>query len=396
MSLLSAFQLSKEIDQQTMPFRLASPGLSAEVMAAIKCKADKYSGIELALPISENDLRLGIGEFAGLKDLAEKTKMYSVEGLRIGLLASPVQSYIFFQQSLYIENDRALQAVTLKYEAASSLWNELIGLQAPIEDLFSSGRVTHDKTGLGFKVRPVGPKSLENLEKVIENNPPRKPDLKRIENVYTHKLEVVELEFEGANLGVKSMQVPAEVLSLTQGIKDRVRISLSYFDEKDKAAINGKLKHIKERVADLRKKYLVRLESNNKSVIKLENKKRFEEEVKAINEALTGKRAEIIAFLEKRKDDIMKNLRKGFEAELKKRKTPNGEIGELLYSLERRIDFESFIHDLEDLSIEVRYFNFTYDSLKDTKVLGELKERKVIEEAKFENAAENREVFGVG
>ena len=116
-----------------------------------------------------------------------------------------------------------------------------------------------------ISVTPLDSQQFEAVKKEINKNPPTHPDLQRKIQVYTAKIQFLEMEFEGANLQVKKIIIPPEAMPFKdKEIKKAIETKMRLFDELEKKEEFKDFFSLKKEVEDLRKKYCFSITSRKK------------------------------------------------------------------------------------------------------------------------------------
>lgn len=158
----------------------------------------------------------------------------------------------------------------------------------------------------------------QKFKDILQNlkvNPVQSPDLKREIEVYTTKIQFVELKFENGKINGRRVKIPAKAMPFqSEELKRILESSMRIFATKENALEglkNYKLIQIQER--EIRKKYLKNIHCrNDKGVIEKERKWGFEIAVRKLNELIQTSKEGLIKNI----DEEIKNSKKRLKAEL--------------------------------------------------------------------------------
>lgn len=386
---LTSIKLLELLSKQNTAFKIASPGLGENLINLLISLSKNIRGIEVALPIEIDGFRTGLGEFNGLDILAEKVTLYNSPNLRLGLFVNTHESYVFFLQSLYIEDGSQLQAIKITVEDGNKLWNELLEGKANInkepkidQQILPQGLVKIDE--------------LTNLTTETIKNPQLVPDLYRKEKVFSHKLEIVELAFEGVNLPNKRITIPKEILAnVDQAFKIRLTINLQYFSASDQILFSKELNEIKNEIEELRKIYIVSLKTIHKSVILVANKIAFQSSITEIESKLSKTKKKLLDMVTLNRINIYNNIVKEIQNQFDANGLDIIKQNELLGKLGKEINLDKLSSEIKKISIKLLYMNLTYSSLNNDPILKELVSLKLIEKPNFNKATDQWEVIGI-
>jgi hypothetical protein len=213
-------------------FVLVAPGLSRVVAAALADRIHKDGGPrELSVTVDTDPeiCRLGYGEIEALDLLrpALKSRRLSLQmqpGVRIGLVVADADVLV------YSPTPQLIEAGSTSDEKPNAI--RITGA-GPKELAFACGASETSVLGL---IQEVGLKSVTDAAVVqakadLEENPPRKFDLVRLERVFNYKLEFVEFLIEGYRLNARVVPLPPIILGLAEkDLKERLRNMFRVFE----------------------------------------------------------------------------------------------------------------------------------------------------------------------
>lgn len=216
--------------QQRLIF--AAPGLTDGVAKAISARilsTEKPPQLAVILDVDPEVCRLGYGTVTALETVTKALesrglRLQTAEGLRVGLLISDDQTLIYSPTPLLIEEGSEKpdkpNAILLKPNPAQSL-AEACGV--------SSADAPELKQEIGLDCLNTG--KLAAVKRDLEENPPKKFELARIERVFNYELQFVEFKVEKFQLTQKTVPLEPGWLGLgDKELKDRFRNTFKLFD----------------------------------------------------------------------------------------------------------------------------------------------------------------------
>ena len=403
------------------------PLLQPKVMGAIDRMYSDLNGkvaINIGMDFSPETFRQGYGEIESFEDIWMPVyKVINLKDNRVSFVISDTVGYYLFIESRYfIPAEKAtinavkidpVSMVRLKQQffgafEKSELSNQLA--DAVIEEGIQLDNIENEVQNAGkISSSAIDPDLLEAVEKKLSSNPPLKPDYKRIVDFYSNKFQYVKLEFSGANLRTKKIELPQKALPLrSAALKKRLETKLELFDKENSDEIFKPLEDFKLQVQELREKFLKPLTTRNENIIKKTDKSLFNSEVNKLIAEVQSLKLSIIDKMSHQIENTKKRLLKELTEFLIENPQDISSLGDLFHNYSKeyvRQEAENIAnktiwdirwpspHELvEDFKLVTHYSDITYEDLSNKALLEELKKRELITDSDINNLAE----FGKG
>ncbi len=212
---------------------VVAPGLSEAVGTALAKRirsADAPSSIAVTLDVDPEVCRLGYGTLAALEEVkaalaSTGQRLGTTDGLRIGLVISDGQTLVYGPTPLLIEAGATAptkpNAILLR-DAPSDALAAACGLGQGLEaHLFQ-------EVGSDY----VNTATVEAARRDLEEKPPKRFDLARVERVFNYELQFVEFKVEDFSLDRRSISLDPGWLGLSDlELKNRFRNSFKLFEK---------------------------------------------------------------------------------------------------------------------------------------------------------------------
>jgi hypothetical protein len=238
--------------------------------------------------------------------------------------------------------------------------------------------------------------STEYIQQVINelvSNPPLKPDYQRIVTFYTNKFQYVRLEYQGANLKSKKVDIPSRVLPIRNAnFKESLESKLNLFKNRNSDIFN-EMDDVKNYVKLIRERFLTPLTSRKVSLLMVSQKEDFKtslKELEKILNELTNKGVrEISNEIETTKKEVSEQLisfYSQYNEELpffkfianKSKDEINKEIQLHVEKIVNSIKWPDAQQLLDNFKLEADYSDITFEDLNNIELINELKSRGLI------------------
>jgi len=209
------------------------PLLQPAVFKTINEMHSNHAGkisIHIGIDFSPESFRQGYGEIKSYKNVV--TNEFDIRHLkdnRISFIISDVIGYfLFFESRYFIPADKPtfnalsidpISIIRLKqhffqsYNSKSDYANEIANSFIEESERLKIIAVEFNNP-LIIKPKEINAELCNSIVIDLEKNPPLKPDYQRIVDYYSNKLQYVRLEFNGANLKSKKIELPANALPI--------------------------------------------------------------------------------------------------------------------------------------------------------------------------------------
>ena len=367
---------------------LSVPNLQVELAEALVGLQGKGVNIAVFLEFSEEVYRQGYGEIEALNILTRNNiEIINKQGFNIYFIMYDDHGFFYFPKSFFFEKEGTAYDLVPMMEKQVNMMKVLFGLY------FES-----DNEQIQKVIQEVGLDTINHISKNFTHlsdnetkqvsekllaDPVRKPELTRRLEVYKSKFQIIELEFNGANLSSKKVKLPKGALPFNdKDLIESIESSIKLFDGGKNNDFLKPFIDLNKEVEKIRKDFLYRLKSRDKSIIKRDTlgqfKKRIAEVVKKIkelNEKLSNElQAEIVATRKKIKENLLEFLLANPPEVYKHYKDDvlMAEISNDVNQIVSGIQFPKAHEILEKMNITIRPYDLTWEDLNDEEVLNEM------------------------
>jgi hypothetical protein len=418
--------LCKIILQTQKSLYICMPLLQPEVMNAIdQLRHETSNGlsINIGIDFSPETFRQGYGEIETYEKL--NSAGYNIQIFkdnRISFVISDDTGYFLFFESRYF-----IPANKPTYNAVSIDPISIIRLKQHFFDAYKSEAEYTDEIANSFVDETVSlntireeyanqssiekselsDSALKQVTEYLKKNPPLKPDYQRIVTFYTNKFQYVKLEYKGANLKSKKIDIPSHILLIRNAsFKKSLESKLNLFSNKN-SDVFTLLDEMNSYVKMVRERYLTPLTSRKVSLLKVSQREEFKftlsELEKTLTELKNNSEIEIKNEIEVTYNEIKSHLVgffKEYNEELPFYKFLTNkqeddiviEINHYVESILKKIKWPNAHQLLDDFKFEVFFSDITFEDLKNDAFINELKGRGLIGKEDDENLA----TFGDG
>ena len=410
---LSWHDISKLLFQAKSKIRLVLPSLHEEwAMLLEKLVQKGLTDIKVCINNSEKYMRDGFGDEKSIMLLKRMNiEIVETDNNRISLISADNNHYLFFPTSRVFEslNDEditnaiqideltALRILLSFFQSdeptddekfAQTVLDSLIlakeQIRKSVDDL-KDGKVT-------FFSSEFDEQNFKVIQQNLKVNPVQSPDLKREIEVYTNKVQFVELKFENGKINTRRVKIPARAMPFQSAeLKRILESSMRIFnnDEDESEMLEG-YKAIQKYVKTVRECYLKTITCrNDKSLLEMTRKNDFTKEVFAINKGIESAKKSLIneidSQIEQTQERLCNELKVFFS------KNPPEHLAE--FSGERLLSkVERYVIDLvynimpfpkaekmvEGMSLKHRHYDLTYDDFTDEELLKEFEQKGIL------------------
>ncbi|KAB2846513.1 MAG: hypothetical protein F9K42_11320 [Ignavibacterium sp.] len=314
------------IDAQKRVY-FAYPSLHPEVATAIeeRIKNDNCD-IRIIIDPSEKNFRQGFGDIKAVDKLRKLgVNIFEASDNLISFIISDERGYFIFPQSRILEEDgKLINAVRLSKLDILKITNyyfppetikekdEFINLTSDshqeVEEELKNIVQNIDKKNKIIFTKKLDETKLVEVRKNLEINKPLEPDIRRMIDVYTAKIQIVELSFAGVNFDVRKIPIPVEALPIRDDrLIQILETKIKLFENLRSDNALWKLKWLNNQVMELRKEYTISLKGkSNKRVIILNKKNEFLDKLVELNKEVDSLKSEALDLFD---SEIEKALR---------------------------------------------------------------------------------------
>lgn len=290
----------------------AAPNVSDKIANAFWVNAEFKETVTQRVIIDANAeaLRLGFGQFGGLKELAEKgIDIRKAPGLRVGVLVVDEKAWVFSPTPEIIfdqPDESTLNAVAVSRDFAQQILGSIAPDLSIDPDEPLSNVVIPDSTEPELGAKPITKTDIEIIEKDLAEAPPQKFDLTRQIRVYQNHFQFVDIKLDGCNLGSHTIKIPKELLSLVKdaNIRKRIRAAYKLLDAESKTI--AEFTKITEAVNELREEFTDSMGDDLGRIIAKAAREKFDTRAEAIKSELERLRGQVFESL---MGDVEKNCK---------------------------------------------------------------------------------------
>lgn len=373
---------------------ISIPNISIEIAESLVMIKSRGIDVNIFLEISENTYRNGYGDIQAIEILQKANiNIQNKNGLNIYFYLIDDFGYFYFPKSSYHEKEgesfdlfpiHSSQIKHIKF-----LFNLLENKYDMLEifDKMDSKQIDE----ISKNINPLNVEIIKQLEVKLNNDPPLKPNFARTLEVYKAKFQYVDLKFKGANINSTKVKLPAKALPFKDNkLKNAIEANLKLFTDLSEKDFLNDFFEIKNKIKELREKYLFHIKIRDKSILKKESRNEFEKEIKSIVDDISNTKTKI---LNKLQGEINKS-RKGIENSLYEFLVTNppdntknlfDEVLEdrIRYEVSKiisKIRFPDANSLLDDMKLDYYYYDITWEDLNNGEFQKEMLEKKLLSE----------------
>ncbi len=410
---LSWHSITDLLFQAKSKIRLVLPSVHEEWAILIEKLVQKgLTDIKICINNSEKYIRDGFGDEKSIMLLKRMNiEIVETDNNRISLISADNNHYLFFPTSRVFEslNDEDItNAIHIDELTALRILLSFFQSDQPTDDEKYAQTVLDSLTLAKEQIR----KSVDDLKdgrvtffssefdeqnfKVIHQNlkvnPVQSPDLKREIEVYTTKIQFVELKFENGKINGRRVKIPAKAMPFKNDeLKKILESSMRIFSDKENAVEALKnYKVIQEQEKAIRKKYLKNIRCrNDKSVIEKQYAGEFEKEIAGLNAVIENSKAALVKDIDEEIKNSKKRLKQelisffiintpeellSFNEEELKEQVPSY-VNHLVYHV---IPFPLGNELVDGMGLNFRYYDLTHLDFSDEELLKEFEEKSIL------------------
>lgn len=373
---------------------ISIPNISIEIAESLVTINSRGIDVNIFLEISENTYRNGYGDIQAIEILQKANiNIQNKNGLNIYFYLIDDFGYFYFPKSSYHEKEGEsfdlfpIQSSQIKH--IKFLFNLLENKYDMLEifDKMDSKQIDE----ISKNINPLNVEIIKQLEVKLNNDPPLKPNFARTLEVYKAKFQYVDLKFKGANINSTKVKLPAKALPFKDNkLKNAIEANLKLFTDLSEKDFLNDFFEIKNKIKELREKYLFHIKIRDKSILKKESRNEFEKEIKSIVNDISNTKTKILNKLQ----GEINNSRKGIENSLYEFLVTNppdntknlfDEVLEdrIRYEVSKiisKIRFPDANSLLDDMKLDYYYYDITWEDLNNGEFQKEMLEKKLLSE----------------
>ncbi|HEV2802442.1 MAG TPA: hypothetical protein VGW12_18370 [Pyrinomonadaceae bacterium] len=271
----------------------AAPSVSLSVAESLYEFTERHNNatLRVIVDVDAEAFRLGFGEHAGLKLLADKSiDLRRAQGLRIAVLVADEDAWVY-SPTPEIIFEQPTEAYSNAIHVSVDFAEQILLSVAPdvrlksAEEVLSQNIVVEDLAPeIGAEV--FTSENLAEINRELKENPPQKFDATRKVRVYQGYFQFVELSLTGCRLASHTINIPSSLLNIAENsdLRNRVRSTCRLVD--NTSEFSRKIKAVEDKVKKLRDDYIRSLGKRYGSVILRKQRMEFDKQVGVIQEEL--------------------------------------------------------------------------------------------------------------
>ncbi len=372
---------------------LSMPNLSDELAEVLIYHKEQGVNLNINIEFEENIYRSGFGDITALKKLREKQiEVNNKTNFNIYFIIVDNFGYFYFPKSQFLEKEGSsfdlFPMVSCQIKKLKLMFQVLDEEDSDYEELVEEVGIEKLRV-ISQNIKKIESDQSIKLEIKLAKDPPLKPNLGRTLEVYKSKFQIAELKFKGANLHIKKVKLPINALPFRDDILKRtIEASLRLFTDIPEKELFEPFFNLKMDLEIVRGKLLFYLKSREKNIIRRDDKGKLEAELKEIEikiekikeELLNKLQQEINASKKRVKNNLIAFLRDNIPDELKgyEGNVLEDEIENMANGIISRIRFPRSSTLLNELKLEIHYYDITWEDLNNAEVSEELVKHELI------------------
>lgn len=420
---INTLSLAEIIKSARKSLYLCLPSLPPEISDAIaelnfmQNIPEETVQIHILVDFDANTFRQGYGDYESMEGLfMEGDDIKCLKDNRISfIICDNIGYYLFIESRTMIPADKeTINAVRIDPISIVRLKSYFFpGIdKTDIKDELANAIIEESKTlSSPEKLIPETPAPISeisdnDLEEVrinLEKNPPLNPDFKRKVEFYKNKFQYAELHYYGQRIEHYTISIPPKLLPYkNEELKNKLLTRLKLFENINDNEDFQKFKTIEQRKNEIIEKYLTPLKCRkNRSVLKVDTKIQFVEEIKTLTQDLGKIKTTIYSAMIDELESAKTNLQSTLEAFLIENPTDEMiNMGQNNFSIMAKSISTALVSKINvdpakmisKFKIDCHFADITFEDLSDTDLLNEFVEKKLIDDTAINKLAE----FGQG
>lgn len=372
---------------------ISMPNLSDELAQGLIQQKRKRIDLNIFIEFDENIYRSGFGDITAIKKLREnQLEVKNKTNFNIYFIIVDDFGYFYFPKSQFLEKEGTsfdlFPMVSSQVKKLKLMFQVLDKEDNDYERLVEEVGIEKLEV-IAQNIKKIVPEQSIVLETKLAKDPPLKPNLGRTLEVYKAKFQIAELKFKGANLHIKKVKLPRNALPFRDDLLKRtIEASLRLFTDIPEKDFFEPFFNLKMDLEIVRGRLMFYLKSREKNIIKREQKDlleaeldKFRDKIGEIKKDLLNKLQQEINSSKKRvKDNLIAFLKDNVPDELKGLTgvVLEDEIENMANGIISRIRFPRSSTLLNELKLEIHYYDITWEDLNSVEVREELVKHKLI------------------
>jgi hypothetical protein len=387
----------------TKEIAVSLPNINAELAKTLIALHQRGIKVTVFLELNEMSYRQGYGEIVALEDIRDTgIIMKNRKNINLFFYLIDDSGYFNFPKSSFHELEGvAYDLFPMSYEQVCSV-KLLFGLlekDAKIPDTVSESYDPETHKHITQSISIPDKESVDSLVQKVKKDPPVKPNFMRLLETYIAKVQFVDVKFKGSNLHIKKIKLPKRILpfkdaKLQKALESSIRL---FVDIPEKEFFKSFFK-IKEDFAIIRMEHITTLQTREKNIILRESKKEFQEQVNALKEKIVDIRKDLINKLQHEINESRNRLMNSLTEFLIENpgslyqdydiETRKQQLAYHAMQLVSKVKFPEAKNLLDEIEINVFYYDITWEDLNNKEVLKEMVKKGLFSKNEMAHVAE--------
>lgn len=271
----------------------AAPGIAAIVARAMVGFAERCekSRLRVILDTNPEAIRLGFGEFEGIKTLIDAgIEIRKATNLRIAVVLADDHAWVFSPTSEFIFN-QPTYGVSNALAVNQSFALEVLQAMAPdvavTEDILEEP-VLSDSKEAEIGRQSVSMEEIKKIDSSLKENPPQRFDAARRVRVYQGLISFIEITLEGYRIATHTLKIPTTLLGISQDRVVSERINATYRLIDRDSQLSGGAAEIERKLQEIRRDFTASLGKKYGVVILRRNIPLFEKAIQELRSDLSA------------------------------------------------------------------------------------------------------------
>ncbi|GIV34601.1 MAG: hypothetical protein KatS3mg031_2136 [Chitinophagales bacterium] len=415
----------EEVFNATRSLYLSLPSIDEE-MAETLIQAKRQNpdlAIYVVIDNSEESIRNGFGDIEGIDKLLQNNiQIFQSEGNLISFIISDQVGYFIFPHSrIFLDKAKGTNAFRIDPGSIYLLKEYFFSHKTDrgrtdnaglFADAFHHFEVALNELENNTQDQPAvlefDLKKHEDIKHRLELNPPHPPDLQRQINVYTAKIQFVELKFYGGNLEDRIIQLPKEAIPIkSEELRELLQTRMKMFQDIKNCNEYKEFENLKKEVKMLRNKYLIPITCRpGKSIILIEYKNQFIKELNHLKDKVKNLNTRLLTMLEEGRLNAIDLLKEelmffftNYEPEdLKDINSPHVKakmLDLIINKIVANVKFPPVKEIIDEMSLKEWFYDLTWNDFRDYELIRELEKRQIMNSDDIEHIVRIRGAYEI-
>jgi hypothetical protein len=379
------------------------PNINSVLAKTLIALHERDIKVTVFLELNEMSYRQGYGEIGALEEIRNKgIVIKDRKNINLFFYLIDDSGYFNFPKSSFHEAEGvAYDLCPMTHEQVCSVkfLFGLLEMDAKIPDAVNESYDSDTHKRIAQNISIPDKENVDSLVQKVKRDPPVKPNLMRILETYVSKIQFVDIKFRGSNLHIKKIKLPKDIIPFKDAkLKKSLESSIRLFVDIPEKDFFKPFFIIKEDFEIVKAEYITYLQTREKNIILRDKKKEFMGEVDSLKKEVENVKRGLINKLQQEINDSRNRLRNDltefliqnpgtlyvdYEMDIRKQQLVNHAI-----KLVARVNFPEAKQLLDEIKIEVFYYDITWEDLNNKEVLEEMVKKGLISNKERAHVAE--------